>query len=296
MKASKVHAVVAAALESPALITRWQREPQGLRDAGIEPESLNLDALGKFAGLTAKVKHNGLRADFPLTFRLLNVAGLEIELFSAYASYCATSGKRFAATAAGRVQDLMGFMEHWLDFNRHEHVLLWDLMRHESALTTLGNVNAADAHPPVSRDSKARVKRADATPRVQGTIILREMHSNPQFVGKLLQKKAPPLHEVELNSYHFCYWHKEGGEEIDILELDELGYYLLALIDGATSVATLSRMIGGGSKSSKVILRALGQLAELGIISGVRRPVGALTRDVRLPRAKSADRSAHSKK
>jgi len=295
MKASKVHAVVAAALESPALITRWQREPQGLRDAGIEPESLNLDALGKFAGLTAKVKHNGLRADFPLTFRLLNVAGLEIELFTAYASYCAASGKRFAATAAGRVQDLMGFMEQWLDFNRHEYVLLWDLMRHESALVALGNMNATDARPPVSRDSKARVKPAEA-PRVQGTIILREMHSNPQSVGKLLQKKAPPLHEVELSSYHFCYWHKDGDEEIDILELDELGYYLLALIDGATSVATISRMMGSGSRPSKVILRALSQLTELGIISGGRRPVGALTRDVRLPQAKSANRSARSKK
>ena len=63
MKANKVHAVIAAGLQSPALITRWREDPNQLRKCDIEPESFDLDALQKFAGLTTKVRHNGLRFD-----------------------------------------------------------------------------------------------------------------------------------------------------------------------------------------------------------------------------------------
>jgi hypothetical protein len=130
MKANKVHAVIAAGLQSPELINLWRGDPNLLRNCGIEPESFDFYALQKYAGLTTKVRHNGLRLDLPLTFRLLNVAGLEIELFSAYATFRAASGIGYADTTAGRAQDLLAFMEQWLDFDRHEHVLLWDIMRH----------------------------------------------------------------------------------------------------------------------------------------------------------------------
>ena len=40
MKANKVHAVIAAGLQSPALITLWREDPNQLRKCGIEPEAL----------------------------------------------------------------------------------------------------------------------------------------------------------------------------------------------------------------------------------------------------------------
>src|SRR5438034_203283 len=131
MNASRVHAVLAAGLQDPLLVVRWEEDPQHLLAYGIDPSTVDLIALRKFAGLTAKVRHNGLRHSLPLTFRLLNVAGLEIEVFSAYAMFRATSGNGYADTIAGREQDLLNFMEGWLDPGRHSHLLLWDVVRYE---------------------------------------------------------------------------------------------------------------------------------------------------------------------
>lgn len=264
MKANKVHAVIAAGLHSPALITLWREDPTQLRKCGIEPEAFDFDALQKFAGLTTKVRHNGLRLDLPLTFRLLNVAGLEIELFSAYATFRAASGSGYADTTAGRAQDLLHFMEHWLDFDRREHVLLWDMMRHELALTNLASVKPTSFAPKPS--SATKIPRPADVPRVRGTITLIEMRSDPRVVGTVLQEKAPRLNEVELGTFNFCYWRGEDAATIDILQLNELGFCLLTLIDGATATATLSRTITGENKTSRGIVRALGELAELGII------------------------------
>ena len=258
MKANKVHAVIAAGLHSPELITSWRQDPNQLRQCGIEPESFDFDALEKFAGLTAKVRHNGLRIDLPLTFRLLNVAGLEIELFSAYATFHAASGIGYANTTAGRAQDLQRFMEHWLDFDRTEHVLLWDTLRHELALTNLANLKPTLVRPKPSS--------ATNVPRVRGSITLVAMRSDPRVDGAVLQEKAPRLNEVELGTFNFCYWRDEAAAAISVLQLDELGFCLLSLIDGATTTATLSRMITGEKKTSPGIVNALIELAELGII------------------------------
>ena len=263
MKANKVHAVIAAGLQSPELINLWRGDPNLLRNCGIEPESFDFDALQKFAGLTTKVRHNGLRLDLPLTFRLLNVAGLEIELFSAYATFRATSGIGYADTTAGRAQDLLDFMEHWLDFDRREHVFLWDMMRHELALTNLANLKPTSSRPEPSPAMK--IPRSADVPRIRGTITLVEMRSDPRVVGAVLQEKAPRLNEVEFGTFNFCYWRGEAAA-INVLQLDELGFCLLTLIDGATATKTLSRTITGENKTSRVIVNALGQLAELGII------------------------------
>jgi hypothetical protein len=109
-----------------------------------------------------------------------------------------------------------------------------------------------------------RIPRSADLPRIRGTITLIEMRSDPRVVGAVLQEKAPRLNEVELGTFNFCYWRGEAA--INVVQLDELGFCLLTTIDGATATKTLSRMITGENKTSRVIVNALGQLAELGII------------------------------
>src|SRR5215510_13320775 len=137
MIASRVHAIMAAGLENPELIARWKREPELLRTYGVDPAAFDLDAIWKFAGLSAKVRHNGLRFDLPLTFRFLSLNGMEIEVFGAYATHKARAGTRYAPTIEGRIVELVDFLRGWLDFEKREHALLWDVIRHEAALAQL---------------------------------------------------------------------------------------------------------------------------------------------------------------
>jgi hypothetical protein len=269
MTASRVHSVIAAGLENPQLLARWQQEPDLLRDCGVDPDRLDLDALWKFAGLSAKVRHNGLRADFPLTFRLLNVAGLEIEVFANYASFRASAGARYADTTEARAQDLLNFLEHWLDFERPEHVLLWDLMRYELARARLSRLAAPVPALPVAEFLDQRAPHAASVPRICGDVILHEMRCDPRAVGATLQEKSPRLEEVSLGTFHFCYWRSGAAAEISILQLDELGFYLLSLVDGKQTAADLSRLMGGSSRPARGFLKALGELASVGVLEFV---------------------------
>src|SRR5215470_2056585 len=266
MTASRVHAVIAAGLENPHLLARWRDEPDLLRNCGVDPNDLDLDALRKFAGLATKVRHNGLREDLPQTFRLLNVAGLEIDVFAAYASFCASEGRRYADTAEARAQDLLSFLEHWLDFDILTHALLWDVIRYELALTRLSRLAASPALP--SGETMARrATRATSAPRVCGDIILHEMRCDPRAVMAALQEKSPRLTETPLGTFYFGYWRRSAAAEIHILQLDALGFYLVSLADGKRSPADISRMLCGNRRPARGFLKAFGELATIGILA-----------------------------
>jgi hypothetical protein len=253
MIASRVHAIMAAGLENPELIARWKQEPELLRTYGVDPAAFDLDAIWKFAGLSAKVRHNGLRFDLPLTFRFLSLNGLEIEVFGAYAAHKAHAGTRYAATIEGRIVELVDFLGGWLDFDKREHALLWDLIRHETALAGLRKLT------PVAKQCRV--------PHVVGEIVLHEMTCDPRAVGKLLREKTFDSNRVQRCVVRLCYWNPGDPEEICILELDELGYHLLSLVDGEKSMADYKRLLGGRSTISKKLTGAFSELASVGVIS-----------------------------
>jgi hypothetical protein len=66
---------------------------------------------------------------------------------------------------------------------------------------------------------------------------------------------------------HLCYWNPGHPEEICILELNELGYHLLSLVDGKRSVADFNRLLGRKSRISKKLMDAFGELARVGVIA-----------------------------
>ena len=252
MTASRVHAMVAAGLENPELLARWKREPESLRAYGVDPAVFDLDALWKFAGLSAKVKHNGLRFDLPLTFRFLSLNDLEIEVFSSYASHKSRAGSRYAPTTEARIVELIAFLRDWLDFDKPEHSLLWDLIRHETALAQLRTRTPAI--------KKARV------PFIVGEVILHEMTCDPRVLGKLLRQKSFDPDRVQRRMVYLCYWNAGDPEEICILELNELGYHLLSLVDGKRSVADFNRLLGSKSRMSKKLRDAFGELTRVGVV------------------------------
>ena len=256
MTASRVHALMAAGLENPELLARWKQQPELLRTYGVDPATFDLDAIWKFAGLSAKVRHNGLRFDLPLTFRFLSVNGLEIEVFGAYASHKARAGTRYAPTTEARIVELVEFLGSWLDFGKLEHALLWDLIRHEAALAQLRK-----------RTPSVRKSRNKSVPHVAGEIILHTMTCDPRLLGKFLRQKTFNVDMVERGVVHLCYWNPGDSDEISILELDELGYHLLSVVDGKRSVADFNRLLGGKSRVSKKLIGAFAELASVGVIS-----------------------------
>jgi hypothetical protein len=261
--ARKVHAVLAAGVENPALIARWRHEPELLRGYGVEPAEVDLDALWKFAGLTIKVRHNGLRDDLPLTFRLMSVAGIEIDLFAAYAGARAAAGARLAPTTEGRTLELIAFLAGWLDRDDPVHALLWDVIRHERAVAQLARATLA---PAGSAPVPAARATARTVPRVRGELVLHEMTCDPRAVAGALHASLPRLAAIPRAPAYLCYWRADAAPAIAILTLDALGFYALSRIDGSATAAAVHRAVGGAGRTSPGFLRALEQLAALGVI------------------------------
>lgn len=268
MNARQVHAVLAAGVENPALISTWRTEPTRLLRLGIEPGCLDLDALWKFAGLTIKVRHNGVRQQLPGTFRLMAVAGLEIGLFADYAAFRVSSGRMYAATTSQRAHDLVQFMVHWIDPSVGIHALLGDIVRHEQALLLLNATPAPEAVSGTADDSAAGVGlRPSAVPQICGRIVLHEMQSDPFLLAAALRQTVPPLAHIPLQTRYYCYWRRHQASEIDVLEVDEFGYYVLSLVDGSRSVADISRRLGGSRRPTRGFTQSLAQLEALGILA-----------------------------
>lgn len=273
MTAARLHAVVSAGIANPALIARWRSDPELLRGHGIEPSTLDLDALWKFAGLTVKVRHHALRDELPASFRLMSVAGLEIELFTAYAIDIATRRARFAPTTEGRTLDLLVFLEGWIDRDTWSHILLWDLIRHERAIGRLARTApAVGSSPDLWRAGDPMLTpAADLVPRIRGEIVLHKMTSDPRVTALALQADAPDLSVVSRRPARRCYWRTDAGPEVTTLSLNRLGFAALGLVDGTRTTAELQRALGGGRRPSAALLRVLGELQTVGVVV-MRRP------------------------
>lgn len=264
------HALTAAAVANPALIAQWRAEPALLRAYGVEPGTVDLDALWRFAALTIKLRHKALRDQLPATFRMIDLAGLDVDLFAAYASERAARGLPFATTIEGRADDLMSFLASWLDRSDSVHALLWDVIRHERALARLGRSAPAVGSSP-NLPSPLHITRppptASAVPRVLGEIVRHEMTSDPREITSALSARIPELAAIPRTPGFLCYWRAEGSPQVAILRLDELGYYALGLVDGVRTAAGVYLGLGGKGRPHTTFLRLLGELATLGVIA-----------------------------
>jgi hypothetical protein len=268
MTARGVHAVLAAGVARPNLIDGWQSDPHALKAQGIEPAAMDLPALRKFSGFTTKVRHNGVRHVLPMTLRLMGAAGLEIDLFAAYASFCAANGQTYTGSVAERCRKLSDFMERWLDLSLKDHALLWDLIRHELAPVTLAELPAASdtAAPRAASSSQPAAPADSSVPRIAGNLLLYEMQSDPSATAAAMSQKTPDLGGVELATRYWGYWRPEQSADVHVVELDAFGYYALSNADGVRSASALSELLGLGPQPSPNFLRSLSQFADVGII------------------------------
>ena len=267
MSLARVHAVMAAGVDQPQLLERWMADAAQLRALGVDPEGFDLSALAKFAGLGVKVRHNPLRPMFPLGFRLMSVAAIEIDIFSAYALHRSREGRGFAPDMAERARDLVAFIGEWHDPSQRAHLLLWDAMRYELAVAQLRAPQSEVATPNIHK-SRA--------PCIRGDITLHELQSDPRVLAEVLHLSAPRLEDVPLQPQTFCFWRApvddgsaDDGDagETAVIAVDALGQHLLSRIDGKRSAAALARELGGGRDAERAVRIALGSLAAIGIVA-----------------------------
>lgn len=260
--AALVHSVVAAALADPTRLRGWAQDPTALDRLGIDPATIDIEALARFAGLGEKVRHNLTRAMLPMTFRLLTQLGLDIDLFGAYAVSARNPGRGTPPLA--RVDALAGFVDDWAGTDT-DRTLVRDICRHESALATLRATEpTADPAQPAEA---AEPPEPDGGPGFvpRGRLLVRDLTSDPRQLVLVLREQRPRLDTVNRGSWTFVYQREPAGG-LRVVQVDAAVGDLLTVLGDGSSVAALAGRLRTRPDDA-ALLDALAQLAEVGLLT-----------------------------
>jgi hypothetical protein len=235
--AREVHSVLAAAMADPHLLESWRREPSSLDASGGGAVSLDLAKIRHFSGLVTKVRYSDLRSNLPVTFRILDSAGLSIELFAAYARTAASLRNSGRNSKSAKLDSLVRFLDGRLDRTNRVHELVWDLIRHESAIFHLQE----HARSVVSHPDPGAVSTHSVATRPAGTIF-HELKCNPVEAAKIIRAGGDPA-SVAREPCVVGYRRSEDGTRIEVTELDELAAFLIDNADGTRTVDELAELL-----------------------------------------------------
>ena len=252
--------MLAAGVRSPELIERW-RQTRELQPASTRDPRPRRPL--EVRRPMTKVRHNGLRPRFPMTFRLLHVAGLRSR-----SSLLRPAGP----TGSGTPPPLKQGRQIYIDFLKR-------LARSKAsrALATLGHgaTRARAGTPPeFDTDSPAATRERRQPPgtnrlqraRIRGEIILHEMRCDPGAVVALLRQSVPLLREVPLETAYFATGDRTRPGRSTWFQLNDSGIYALSCVDGFRSASDLNRLLGGGRRPTRTFLELLGELGATGVL------------------------------
>jgi hypothetical protein len=277
MAAETVHAVIAAGLAEPELLQHWMQDPEQVRKFGIDPAEVDWQGLWLFAGLGTKVRYNPLRAELPLTFRVLKATGLEIGIFSHYALQAAILRHQGKNSFEDKARSLYAFLETWLDLSDKKHALIWDTIRHEMLLASLRNAssnrNSAEKISDLPSLEDSPQLSVNAVPKINGTLELLEMSYDPDRLQELLIVKFSALEQLEKEPCCLGYWLPAGSNEVHLLRLDYFSFHLLQLVDNVRSVDGITQTLGrqGIGLRAEEVLQGLLVLASQQVVSLVEK-------------------------
>lgn len=255
MTAPLVHSVIAAGLSDPYRLRDWMADPAALERFGVDPSSLDLDALADFAGLSEKVRHNQCRQHLELSVRLMRLAGVEVQLFRDYAPRSRERRRLGLTSVPDRLDGLAQFVEEWAADGSPVRTLVRDVLWHECVIALLRRSDVAPPGPV----GAARV------PVHHGRIVVRRWTCDPSQVASVLRAQEPDLAAIDRGVWTFVY-QKAPGSDVRILEAEDGVAELLLAVDGRSSVEELAgRLFGGALVDS--LRSTLEQLADLGVLA-----------------------------
>lgn len=257
-----MHSVVAAALADPDRLTAWSMDPSLLAQFGVEPTEFDLEAVADFAGLSEKIRHNGCRAHLRMTFQLLNLTGLEIQLFRDYAPWSLRRRAEGLTSPMYRIDGLALFIGGWAEGGDPLRTLLRDVLRHEHAVACLrtAQIDHERSCPEVEPSSAS-------IPARNGELVVRTFTCDPRQVQQVLEASPVNLGDIGRGARTFVY--QRTADRLRALEVARPVGDLLTAVDGRRSVDQISAQLFGTGADRSALLRLLEQLVEIGLLRWV---------------------------
>lgn len=266
MRADLVHSLLAASMVKPSLLADWHDAPGALSRFDVRPEEFDLAALRRFSGLAFKVRHNALRGPYANTFRLLNLSGLEIEMFAEYACECSAQGVELAHNNEERARMLLQFIGKWHRQDLPAHALIWDMARHEQAVGELDASSEGRSEVPARPDAHGPMNLESKVSR-RGAMRFHELRHSPLEILDAMRVPAPDLTALEMGRHLLAYWRAPDSTSVQLVELDEFGFVILQSADGSHSLRELAKLVGIGRPQWPYVVEMARQLVQAGLLS-----------------------------
>jgi len=247
--ARRVHALLAAALDDPGLLAQWRRNRPAVKQAGAA--ALDLDQVRLFSGLVTKVRQTDVRYSLPLTFKLMDVFKISIEVFASYAEPASGLRKAGKKSKAEKILALSEFLDGWLDHDNRDHALIRDIIRHERALIDLRDGRAAMTAQPDTAIGPRRLS-VRSVPLRCVSVTHHEMSCNPLELAQMLHSSECDLAPLTRGQFFYLYRWDDRHSCVSVDEIDELGFALVDLADGThslTEIAVFLREVGVALKA-----------------------------------------------
>lgn len=261
--AALVQSVMAAALADPHRLEEWIEEPRLLERYGMDAAAMDLSALADFAGLSEKVRHNQCREHLELTFRLLRLSGMEVELFRSYAPRSRQRRRQGLTTVADRLDGLAAFVEAWAQQGDAGRTLVRDVLWHEYVIAVLrdsGAAATADGLDPAA---------SHAVPVHDGRLAVRRTTCSPFQVTEVLRAREPDLAAIERGTWTFVY-HRAPPGPVRVMEVEDGVAELLLAVDGRSSVEEIARRLFGSDELTGSLRSTFDEFARLGLLAWCR--------------------------
>jgi len=260
--AREVHSVLAAGMADPELLENWCSDPSTAATLSAHAAEIDFEQVRRFSGLVTKVRYSDLRSNFPATFRLLDGAGLSIELFASYAPRAAALSKAGLNSKSDKLAALLEFLNGWLVLEDPVHALVWDVIRHEGAIFQIQTNAGRSGRPAVI----AEVTR-DSTPVRSAGAVMHCMTCNPVEAVRVVRTHGS-LDSIprEPAVYAYCATVREG--QIRIIGIDELCAFLMEAADGTGTIAELAERLreSGVDLETEELIDAVRGLVRAGLL------------------------------
>jgi hypothetical protein len=264
LSAREVHAILAAGLADPRRLDCWRRLRRTFINDATDAE-FDVARIWLFSGLATKVRHNDLRSALPATFRILDSAQLSNELFAYYAPKAAELRNEGRNSKTVRIASLIEFLDCWLDREKPCHSVIWDIVRHESAIYHL---RTGAAGQPASSDAReAREISARSVPLRSAGAIQLPMSCNPVDAVRAVRAGADPA-SVPREESTFAYCLLDDRVQVRIMAVDALASFLMDAADGSRTVAEMAERLreSGIELAPEDLIQPLSGLASAGLL------------------------------
>lgn len=265
--AREVHSVLAAGMADPELLEHWCSDLSSASALGARASEIDFERMRRFSGLVTKVRYSDLRSNFPATFRLLDAAGLSIELFASYAPRAAALRKAGLNSKSDKLSALVEFLSGWLILEEPVHALVWDVIRHEGAIFQIQTNAGGSGQPTVIGD----VTR-DSTPVRSAKAVVHRMTCNPVEAVRVV-RAGGNLDCIPRESAIYAYCATAGEGQIRIVKLDELSAFLMEAAEGTGTISEVAEKLqeSGVDLEPEDLIDAVRVLMGTGLLTSAER-------------------------